>query len=237
MIKIGIDARMYGDAFTGIGRYTAELTKYFFSQTEMNGKKIQWVIFLNEPEYSAFDFPKNVKKVCVNSLHYSWAEQTNFLKILNQEHCDLVHFTHFNVPYFYNKKFVVTIHDTTLSFYPGDASWLKKFVYKKIISNTITRAKKIITISENTKTDVQKLFKVPNGKILKILNGLTKDFRPISGTEKVQICDKFKLPTQFLFYSEGVIAYKKGDILLGEGDKTPDTPVPESKYYLRVLGK
>ncbi len=43
--------------------------------------------------------------------------------------------------------------------------------------------------------------------------------------------------TDFLFYSEGVIPYREGDILLGKGDQTPDTPVPESKFYLRKLVK
>ncbi|SOE21844.1 hypothetical protein SAMN06298216_2297 [Spirosomataceae bacterium TFI 002] len=40
---------------------------------------------------------------------------------------------------------------------------------------------------------------------------------------------------EYLFYSEGVIPFKEGDIQLGEGDKTQDTPVPESKYFLRKL--
>lgn len=40
---------------------------------------------------------------------------------------------------------------------------------------------------------------------------------------------------EYLFYSEGVLEYKEGDLQLGKGDKTPDTPVPESKYYLRKL--
>ena len=40
---------------------------------------------------------------------------------------------------------------------------------------------------------------------------------------------------QYLFYSEGVIPVMDGDIQLGDGDKTADTPVPESKFYLRKL--
>lgn len=40
---------------------------------------------------------------------------------------------------------------------------------------------------------------------------------------------------EYLFYSEGVIPYKEGDIQLGKGDQTNDTPVPESKYFLRKL--
>ncbi len=201
IIKIGIDARMYGDAFTGIGRYTAELTKHFFTKKELNGRNIQWVLFMNNPEFSSFEFPQNVKKVLVDSPHYSLAEQTKFLGILNKENCDLVHFMHFNVPYFYQKPFTVTIHDTTLSFYPGTASALKQWIYKKIITRTIRQSKRVIAISENTKQDIQTLFKTPEQKISKVLNGLTKDFRPVSNSEKRQICDKFHLPDEFLFYS------------------------------------
>jgi hypothetical protein len=40
---------------------------------------------------------------------------------------------------------------------------------------------------------------------------------------------------EYLFYSEGVIEKEEGDVFLGGGDKTNDTPVPESYYYLRKL--
>lgn len=40
---------------------------------------------------------------------------------------------------------------------------------------------------------------------------------------------------EYLFYSEGVIEKEDGDIFLGGGDKTNDTPVPESHFYLRKL--
>lgn len=40
---------------------------------------------------------------------------------------------------------------------------------------------------------------------------------------------------EYLFYSEGVIPYKEGDIKLNEGDKKPDTPVMESTFFLRKL--
>ena len=88
-MKIGIDARMFADSFTGIGRYNFELTKRFFKKRP----EIEWVLFLNEPEFSKFSFPGWVRKVCVNAPHYSFAEQWKFLKILNHERCDLVHFT------------------------------------------------------------------------------------------------------------------------------------------------
>jgi len=172
--KIGIDARMFSDQFTGIGRYTFELTKRLFQR-----KEIDWVIFMNDPEYSKFSFPKHVKKVCVNAKHYSATEQTKFLKILNQEQCDLIHFTHFNLPLFYRKPFVVTIHDTTISYYPGKKmnTWWRKSAYNLVIKHAVKASREIITVSHNTAADVKKLFKINPGKIHPIHIGVDKSFK------------------------------------------------------------
>ncbi|UBM57662.1 glycosyltransferase family 39 protein [Marinilongibacter aquaticus] len=39
----------------------------------------------------------------------------------------------------------------------------------------------------------------------------------------------------FLIYSEGVLPYQEGDIQLNKGNQINDTPVPESRFYLRKL--
>lgn len=198
-IKIGIDARMFSDAFTGIGRYNYELTQRFF-QLQPN---IEWVLFLNEPEFSKFDFPQNVKKVCVNASHYSLAEQTKFLSLLNKEKCDLVWFTHFNKPLLYSRPCVVTIHDTTLSFYPGKkmGQWWRKLAYKLVITNAVRSAIRIITVSKNTRDDVVKLFGISTKKITPVWNGLSADFHQCSEKEHEQVRKKFQLSEQFLLYT------------------------------------
>lgn len=205
-IRIGIDARMFSDAFTGIGRYTFELTKRLFErrQIQISGKKyaLEWVIFLNDPEFSAYDFPKHVQKILVNAPHYSLAEQTVFLKKLWDSKCDLVHFTHFNMPIFYRKNSVVTIHDTTLSFFPGKTTnWLKKWVYKFVITNAINVSSEIISVSENTKKDVVNIFQKIPGKITCVWNGLTDDFCPLPEKKKGILQKKYKIPGKYLFYS------------------------------------
>jgi hypothetical protein len=41
--------------------------------------------------------------------------------------------------------------------------------------------------------------------------------------------------TDYLFYTEGTVPFQEGDIVLGKGDTTPDTTIPESTFYLRKL--
>jgi len=197
-LKIGIDARMFSDQFTGIGRYNFELTKRLFTRKDIN-----WVIFLNDPQYSEFNFPKNVKKVRVNAGHYSVSEQIKFLWILWKENCDLVHFTHFNLPLLYWKKFVVTIHDTTISFYPGKKmnTWYRKLGYNLVIRHAVYNSKKIITVSQNTKDDVLKLFRVKDEKITPIWIAPAEEFGPVSQKTQESVKKKFKLNDQFLLYT------------------------------------
>ncbi|MCF7812716.1 glycosyltransferase family 4 protein [Candidatus Gracilibacteria bacterium] len=198
-MKIGIDARMFSDSFTGIGRYNFELTKRFF----VLRPDIEWILFLNEPEYSQFYFPENIQKILVDAPHYSFSEQWKFLRLLQREQCDLVHFTHFNAPIFYSGTFVTTIHDTTISFYPGKKmnSWWRKWAYEKVIDHAVRDAARLITVSENTKKDVERLFDIDSQKIKTIWNGIGEEFQPFPLVEEEAVRSKFHIGSEFLLYT------------------------------------
>ena len=203
-LKIGIDARMYSESF-GIGRYILEITKRMF----LEKNDIEWVIFMNDPAFSKYKFPKNVRKVLVNAGHYSLAEQTSFAHILHKEKCDLVHFCNFNLPLLFRGKFVVTIHDTTINFFPGKKmnSWWRKAAYNMVMRNAVQNSAKIITVSQNTKNDVIRLFgnsksrEILDKKIEPILIAPSDEFHPISDLEKVQIKKKYNLPPEYIIYT------------------------------------
>lgn len=203
-MRIGIDCRMYSSRFTGIGRYVYELTENLFRMDQKN----EYVLFFNEPEFSHFTVPNDrVKKVLVDAPHYSLAEQTKFLHVLNKEKLDLMHFTHFNAPIFYRRPSVVTIHDLTLSFYPGKkmSSILYRFGYHVTIKSAVKKAKKIIAVSFNTKKDLQKLFSAPDEKISVIYEGVHEKFQPVKDQVDQKKLDnvkeKYRLDKPYLLYT------------------------------------
>lgn len=203
-MRIGIDCRMYSSRFTGIGRYVYELTENLFRMDQKN----EYVLFFNEPEFSHFTVPNDrVKKVLVDAPHYSLAEQTKFLHVLNKEKLDLMHFTHFNAPIFYRRPSVVTIHDLTLSFYPGKkmSSFLYRFGYHVTIKSAVKKAKKIIAVSFNTKKDLQKLFSAPDEKISVIYEGVHEKFQPLKDQVDQKKLDnvkeKYRLDKPYLLYT------------------------------------
>lgn len=234
-MRIGIDCRMFQSSFTGIGRYTFELVKTLQrlsaqaqtkaqSQSELAAKN-EYILFLNEPEFSSFTPSEpNFKKVLVDAPHYSLKEQTKFLKILNFENLDLMHFTHFNAPIRYKKPFITTIHDLTHNLFPGRKmkSFPYRLAYKAVIKNAVKKAARVIAVSNNTKNDLIKILKVPEEKIEVIYEGTNEEFHLFSDTEREKFTeilkDKYGVTPPFLLYT-GVHRYHKNLVRLIEAFK------------------
>lgn len=170
-MRIGIDARMYGPKQGGLGRYIEQLILHLEKIDTQN----EYTIFLRKENWGDYQ-PNNPKfsKVLADIHWYSWAEQLVLSTIINKEKIDLMHFPHWNIPLFYNKNFVVTIHDLLLLHFPtrqastlGPISYfLKNKAYKIILNHAVKKANKIITISNFTKQDIIKTFGVDNQKII-----------------------------------------------------------------------
>ena len=204
---------MFSTNFTGIGRYTAELVKNLENNPKATSH--EFVLFFNEPEFSKFKSKQpNFKSILVDAPHYSLKEQTQFLKILNEQKLDLMHFTHFNAPIRYKKPFIVTIHDLTHTLFPGRKmrALPYRLAYRKVIKNAVKKAKHIIAVSENTKRDLTRIHKIKPDKITTIYEGANKEFHQLKAEEltkyKKTIQAKYGISQPFLLYT-GVHRYHK----------------------------
>lgn len=239
-MRIGIDCRMFQSSFTGIGRYTFELVKnlQILSRTDPKAGQHEFVLFLNEPEFSKFKPTEpNFKKVQVDAKHYSLDEQTKFLKTLKEEKLDLMHFTHFNAPIRYNKPFVTTIHDLTHTLFPGKKmrGLPYRMAYKAVVKNAVKKAKRVIAVSENTKKDLIKMLRTPSHKIDVIYEGVNEEFQMLPGVADAQkdATEGLDIPT-FLLYT-GVHRYHKNLPRLIEAFSILSPRFPELK--LVITGK
>jgi len=199
--KIGIDARMYGYAQTGIGNYIRHLLKYIFELDKENN----YVIFLLPEEYDNFKLPnKRIRKIKVSAKWYGWKEQFLFPIELYKENLDLMHFTHFNSPVLYFKKSIVTIHDVTPYFFPGHKmkSVIRKIGFRTVFFSSVKKASKVIAVSKNTKIDIVKHFKIKKNKINVIYEGADSQFKVISNNQKItEIKKKYNITKPFIFYT------------------------------------
>ncbi len=177
-MKIGIDARLWNES--GVGRYTRNLV----TNLQVLDKNNEYILFVLNKDYqnlkSQISNLKNWKLSIADIRWHTLEEQFKFPAILNKENLDLTHFPYFSVPLFYNKPFVVTIHDLIISHFPtGEASTLplplyglKLAGYKFIINSAAKRAKKIITVSNTTKEDIVKTLHIKEDRIVVTYEGI-----------------------------------------------------------------
>ena len=199
-MKIGIDARMHGASFTGIGRYTAELIQ----QLAKLDQEHEYVLFMRKEAFESFKCPNDrFKKVLADYAHYSFGEQFGFNRILKKEKLGLMHFTHFNAPLFYNRPFVVTIHDLTLSFFPGKKMnhVFHRMAYHKVIRSVTSKAKRIIAVSNHTKKDLIETLKVPEEKIDVVYNGVSAKFGGVEPTPRQELFKALGLSKPYFLYT------------------------------------
>jgi glycosyltransferase involved in cell wall biosynthesis len=162
-MRIGIDARFYGTVGKGLGRHVSELIR----QLELVDRENEYFVFLRETNWGEYT-PRNPNfhKVLAEFAWYGLAEQLIYPFWLRRFRLDLMHFTHFNVPWLYRRPFVVTIHDLILLSHPTPRATTlgpllfraKYFFYRLIIRSAIARAVTIITVSRYTQDQIEQVF-------------------------------------------------------------------------------
>lgn len=150
-MRIAIDARAL--SWTGIGRYTRNLVRELLSAQSPH----EFVLLVGEKheEQVRKEFP-GTEIVPVESSYYSWREQTKLAWQLNRVRADIFHFTHFNVPLLFRRPYVVTIHDVTRFFFPGQKrQYLRQqLAYEYLLAATVRRAREVICVSQATYEDL-----------------------------------------------------------------------------------
>ncbi len=231
-MKIGIDARLYGTKYRGLGRYIKKLVD---GVTRLNDNN-QYVIFLTRENYDEFKTDnKRIKKVLMNARWYSLKEQIIVSWIIKREKVDLMHFPHFNVPLNYNKKYIVTIHDLIIDHFPTSRAtnlpkWqynLKLKGYQKIIRHAIAKADKIIVPTKFGKIDLISMYQVPENKIKVIYEGYFLDT-----THEESDIKRFNIAKPYLLYVGAAYPHKNLEMLV----KAFENVNKEDKYQLVLVG-
>ncbi len=199
-MRIGIDARFYNKETAGISRVIRELLKNLIKID----KKNTYVVFLLKKDLKEFkEKAANVEVVISRAPYYSLAEHHILPGEIRKANLDFIHFLNFNVPFNCPVPYIVTIHDLTLFFFSGrkKKSPIYKLAYKVIMGRAVRKAKFVHAITNYTKKDITKIFKIPEAKIKVIYEGVGKNFRPINSEKDIQkTLKKFKIQKPYLMY-------------------------------------
>ena len=202
--KIAIDARMVNKS--GIGTCIQHWLKdvgYSIALGNLN----ELAHYNNIPKHIPF----------ISSI-YGYKEQLKFpYRALYREKPDILHIPHCNVPLFYRGKMMVTIHDLTHLIYPEFLPFKLVHLYFKFIFWFVSkRANKIITVSESTKRDLLRFYKMDKSKITVIPLGVGKEFVKKEPSKIEYLYKKFNIPhnKKILLYVGNMLPHKNLNKLL-----------------------
>jgi glycosyltransferase involved in cell wall biosynthesis len=217
-MKIGIDARFYGPIGKGLGRYTQKLIE----NLEKIDADNEYLIFLKKENFEDYEpKAKNFRKVLADYRWYSWEEQVKFPRLLKKYQLDLIHFPHFNVPLFYFRRFLVTIHDLILIHFPTARSstlgtllyWFKFYAYKMVIKSAVLRSNRIIAVSRFTKNDILKVYAgIPEEKIT-VTYEACDEFCMLTPGKDEKILKKYSIMKPYIVYVGNVYPHKNPERL------------------------
>ncbi|HLL61097.1 MAG TPA: glycosyltransferase family 1 protein, partial [Candidatus Nitrosocosmicus sp.] len=191
----GIDARLYFQ--TGVGVYLRNLL-YYLQETAPDNILFYAYVMEDESDRIIFNHP-NFIKVKTSSRWHTFSEQLGFVTKLLSDNLDLMHFTYFSQPLLYNKKFIATVHDTTLlPFKTGKASTksqifyeIKHFAFRKVFNNQIKNAINIITPTQTVKQEILDVYGPEyQDKIFPIYEGV--NYELMKATENTNLKNLYK---------------------------------------------
>jgi len=220
-MKIGVNARFLTKPFTGIGQYTLNLfreladvdseNEYILVVPENIGGGVEKDFMLNFPANMRVNVVKEIKRGTAG-MKKTWWEQISVPSFFEKEKVDLVIFPYPCNPWFssfYKRKkrikTVVTVHDTVpwtnKKYRKGVLSKLYHFQSKKAVK----KADLVITVSNYSKGQIEKVCKIPTSKISVVQNAASEVFRgPAEENLEKEILERFQFEKdKFFLYCGG----------------------------------
>lgn len=169
---IGVDgSRAFAEKRTGIEEYSYQVIKHLRNELR-DSSEVK--LFLKNGQKVDFNLPENwkVKEI---KFPYLWTQVGLSLEMFFYP-VNVLFIPAHVVPIFHPKNTIVVVHGLEFEFIPEAYSFWARMYMRWSIKSSCRWAKKIIAVSENTKKDLVRLYKVPEGKIEVIYEGVSTNY-------------------------------------------------------------
>ncbi|MDP8236450.1 MAG: glycosyltransferase family 1 protein [Candidatus Erginobacter occultus] len=256
--KIGIDARWIFPAISGVGRVTEKLITNLAAIDREN----DYFLFFYDPglreKYSRrWEFNPRLHPVSVPWGIFSPGGQWGIARRAGQLKLDIFHSTNYFLPLLLppGVKAVATVHDLIPLKFPHftPRAWKTRFhpLFRWVLSRSVKRADRVITVSNHTRRDLVADLGLPEEKISVVYNGIDASYRPLAETRAREMASaKLGFTGPYLFYVGRFDPYKNvvglirafGKFLRGRTDSPrlvlaghPDPRYPQAAATVREL--
>ena len=201
-MKIAINCRLLlKNKLEGIGWYTFEIVK----RIVQNHPEHDFYFLFDRPFHNDFVFAKNVTPIILypQSRHpflwYLWFE-FSVTKFLSKNDIDLFFSPDGYLSLNTNVKTLLTIHDLNFEHFPEQLPFLTRKYYQYFTPKFCKKADAIITVSQQSKKDIVKQYRIESSKISAIYNGANKMYKPLEEIEKQEVKEKYTDGSDFFYF-------------------------------------
>lgn len=182
-MKIGVNARLLTQPYSGIGKYTLHLFRALAEEHPQD--KFTLLV----PSKIEEDFPENIKIKVIpekkwlifSGLKKGYWERIQLPKFFQQKHYDIIHNTY---PCLGTTETptATTIHDIIPFLNPLYRKKLRSKIYFWLLKRNLKRLAKsshsiFLTVSETTRKDFTQTFKIPQDKVITTYESVSEIYR------------------------------------------------------------
>ena len=210
-MRIGIDARKLHDF--GIGTYIRNLLRELAELDRQN----EYVLLTRPQDTDVVEsLGENFRALANRSGPYSISEQVSIPLAVRRERLDLFHATHYVLPALTPSKTVVTIHDCIHLMFPDYLGHRLAYAYARASLYTAAhKSDRVFTVSEQSKRDILKFFKIRPEKIVVTPNAIDDRFKvPPSEEHVLQTRERYQLSHSYLLYVGNIKPHKNLERLI-----------------------
>jgi glycosyltransferase involved in cell wall biosynthesis len=210
-VRIAIDARKLRDY--GVGTYVRNLLRQLARQDTTH----EYVVFCQSQDVETVDaLGPRFRAAVEDAPNYSIAEQFAIPMDLRREAIDLFHAPHYVLPGLTPCRSVVTIHDCIHLRFPQYLPSRLGYAYARAQMWTAThRAARVMTVSEASKRDILRYFRVPESRIDVIYNAIDERFWQQPDAEAIALVrERYQLTGPFVLYAGNIKPHKNLERLI-----------------------
>ena len=202
-MKIAINLLPFRKKLAGAGKYAHKIVWELSKIDTFN----DYYLFVTQEgkqnfEISAANFHFVLAKFNPNAFVYRilW-EQFIFPFKLKKLKPDIVFTPSVAVPFFYKGKFFTTVHDLAYKKNKQKYSFMRRIYLAAVTKMAVNKSEVIFTVSNFSKKEIEKKFKVKSNKIVLTNNGVDEIFLNNYNLEMIdEFKKKYNLPAKFILY-------------------------------------
>ena len=194
-MRIGVDARLLSQPVTGIGRYTAELSKALLKEG------VELVLYAPAPLVVG-DWSDS--RVTVRTSHLRgriprmlWS-QTILPYQASHDRLDIFWGATHRLPRYLPARLprVVTVHDLVWRFAGETMRPLSRFMEKRLMPEAVSMADRVLAVSKSTAQDLESVFPSSRGKVRAVLLGANS----LAAPDELQTLNTFAIDRPYFLF-------------------------------------